>query len=281
LIKRGYPRLIPVQVGRMGDTKSSREDDRPTDMSALPGDAGGGPSGGGLVGYQPLYRQVKAEFVRRIADGRWSPGDMLPSEMHLSADLGVSQGTVRKALDELAAENLVVRQQGRGTFVGRYDEARILFQFFRLKRDDGARLFPESRILDSMRDIARKADVAALGLAIGDPVFRIRRLRSLEAAPVLVETIVVPLKLFKGIESLDLPNNLYGLYADRFGVTVTVSAEKLKAIAAPASTAQVLGLKAGEPLLEVDRVAESIDGQPAEWRVSHCRTDRYHYWART
>src|ERR1700743_3521619 len=99
------------------------------------------------LGFRPLYRQVKDVLVKRIAEGAWAEGGALPSEPDLAADLGVSHGTVRKALDELAAENLVVRRQGKGTYVARHDEERILFQFFKLIPDTGERRFPDSRIL--------------------------------------------------------------------------------------------------------------------------------------
>jgi GntR family transcriptional regulator len=94
------------------------------------------------VGFRPLYRQVKDLLLRRLADGVWQPGQILPSEPEIAANLGVSQGTVRKALDEMTAENLLVRRQGRGTFVARHDEERILFRFFRLQSDTGERQFP-------------------------------------------------------------------------------------------------------------------------------------------
>src|SRR5919202_1506403 len=99
------------------------------------------------LGYRPLYRQVRALLVRRLAEGVWQPGQLLPSEGQLAAELGVSQGTVRKALDALTAERLLVRRQGRGTFVAEHDGERILFHFFKLMPDAGKPSFPESRIV--------------------------------------------------------------------------------------------------------------------------------------
>ena len=108
------------------------------------------------LGFRPLYRQVRDLLVRRIADGIWQAGQPLPSESEIALDLGVSQGTVRKALDEMTAENLVVRRQGRGTYVARHDDARILFQFFKLVPDTGERSFPESRMLETVIGAYRK-----------------------------------------------------------------------------------------------------------------------------
>src|SRR3954467_10464577 len=99
------------------------------------------------LGYRPLYRQVKELLIKRLGDGSWTPGQLLPREPEIAADLGVSPGTVRKALDEMSAESLLVRRQGRGTFVASHDEARILFQFFRMVSDTGVRRFPESRTI--------------------------------------------------------------------------------------------------------------------------------------
>ena len=232
---------------------------------------------GDRLGFRPLYRQAKEVLVGRIAAGSWQPGQILPSEFEIAADLGVSQGTIRKALDEMTAENLLVRRQGRGTFVARHDEERILFQFFKLTRDDGERRFPESRVLDVRVVRASPEARGRLGLATGDKVVQIERVRSLAGIVCVAEGMVLPHRLFPGIESRELPNNLYELYAAAFGVTVARADERLKAVAATARTARHLAVAAGAPLLSVDRVALDVAGAPVEWRVSLCRTDEFHY----
>jgi GntR family transcriptional regulator len=229
------------------------------------------------LGFRPLYRQAKDVLLRRIAEGAWQPGQVLPSEFEIAADLGVSQGTVRKALDEMTAENLLVRRQGRGTFVARHDDERILFQFFKLTRDVGERRFPESRILDVRVVRASPEARTRLGLAAGDKIVQIERVRSLAGVTCVAEGMVLPHKLFPGIEGRDLPNNLYELYAAGFGVTVARANERLKAVAATVRTAKHLDVAPGTPLLSVDRVALDVGGSPVEWRVSLCRTDEFHY----
>ena len=229
------------------------------------------------LGFRPLYRQVKEVLVRRIADGVWAAGGVLPSEPDIATDLGVSHGTVRKALDELAAENLVVRRQGKGTYVARHDEARILFQFFKLIPDTGERRFPDSRILGVE---TREADAEAariLNLRKGARVVAIERVRLLADKVCILERIVLPKVLFPGIEKRELPNNLYELYRAEFGVTIGRATERLKAVAATRREAKHLDVPAGAPLLAVDRTALAIDGGPVEWRVSLCRTDAVHY----
>ncbi len=230
-----------------------------------------------VLGARPLYRQVRDVLVRRIADGTWTAGQVLPSEPDLATDLGVSQGTVRKALDEMTAENLVVRRQGRGTYVARHDDARIMFQFFKLVPDGSEPQFPESRIL-KLSVCKAGADAAKrLAMPAGADTVQIERVRSLAGRACILERIVLPRELFPGIEAHDLPNNLYELYGAAFGVPIGRAGERLKAVAATEEQAKPLDIVAGTPLLSVDRIAYSIDGRPVEWRMSLCRTDAAHY----
>ncbi len=229
------------------------------------------------LGFRPLYRQVRDMLIRRLVDGVWAPGDLLPSEMQLAAELRVSQGTVRKALDAMAAENLVVRQQGRGTFVSRHDDERIMFQFFKIVPDEGERAFPQSRILSVARSEATGEEAAALRTGPGGAVVRMRRLRSIAGRTAIAETIAVPATLFPEIELMELPNNLYGLYTLHFGITISRSEERLKAVAATVQEADLMGLEPGAPVLAITRIAFSLDRTPVEWRRSLCSTEYVHY----
>jgi len=231
------------------------------------------------LGFRPLYRQVRDVLVKRIVDGVWKPGETLPNEFNIATNLGVSQGTVRKALDQLVTEKFVLRRQGKGTFVASHDEARIMFQFFKLVPDSGQGEFPDSLILDVKVAAADKKAAAALALRTSARVVRIERIRSLAGRICIVERILLPRTLFPGIEKRDLPNNLYELYRSDFSVTIVRASEKLKAIAATRREAKHLGLKPGAPLLSIDRTAFAADGRPVEWRVSLCQTDALHYLA--
>jgi GntR family transcriptional regulator len=227
-------------------------------------------------GTRPLYAQVRDLIVRRLVEGQWSPGDVLPSEIELAQEIGVSQGTVRKALDAMAAEHLVVRRHGRGTFVARHDEQRILFQFFKMKPDAGAPAFPESRALSVEIVPAGPEEAQRLSLPPGAPVLRLRRVRSLAGRPAVAETVTVPASLFPGLEK-DIPNNLYGLYATHYGITIAQASENLKAVLLAADDAALLDVAPGTPALLIDRTASALDGTLVEWRVSLCLTDHYHY----
>jgi GntR family transcriptional regulator len=229
------------------------------------------------VGFRPLYRQVKDAFIRRMADNVWPAGFLLPSEGQLAVEMGVSQGTVRKALDELAGENLLVRQQGRGTFVAQHDEKRILFQFFKLVPDDGLARFPESEVLSASVETATEEERIALALAPRAKVARVRRVRAIDGVPLIIETLSLPDELFPKLTETPVPNSLYAFYAERYGVTIAHAREKLKAVALQADDGQILGRPAGHPVLEVRRVALALDARPVEWRVSLCLTDDTHY----
>jgi GntR family transcriptional regulator len=229
------------------------------------------------IGFYPLYQQVREKLLRQLSEGAWPAGAMLPSEQVLAAELGVSPGTVRKALDALAAENLLVRRQGRGTFVARHDEQRILFQFFRLVSDSGERQFPESEVLGVGRAAANRHEQLRLALPARGRVVRIRRVRMLGGRACIAESISLPEALFPGIAERSLPNNLYGLYEEEYGISVARASERLKAVALPRADAALLGVSSATPVLAIDRLAIAIDERPVEWRVSRCLTNHVHY----
>lgn len=228
--------------------------------------------------YRPLYAQVRENLVRRLIDGAWQPGQLIPSEIDLAKELGVSQGTIRKALDAMTAENLLIRRQGRGTFVSEPEESRILFQFYRLVPDSGARSFPNSRILKRSLEAANEVELRELKIPDGGDVIRLERVRTVDEKPMIVETISLSPKRFVGFEDLpDVPNNVYRLYSERWGITIGRAGERLKAIAASKADARELGCTQGAPLLEINRVAYDLEGQPVELRLSRCLTDVVHY----
>lgn len=229
-----------------------------------------------VPGFRPLYRQVRDVLVKRIAEGVWRAGQALPSEPEIAADLGVSQGTVRKALDEMTTEHLVVRRQGRGTFVAKHDDARIMFRFFKLVPDKGERRFPESRVTE----VAVRSDpqaAALLGIDPSEEVLHITRVRSFGGEPCVFERIHLPLGLFPNGAQSEFPNNLYEYYAKEFGITIARASERLKAVAAGERGAAIFGVGVEHPLLSVERLACAIDGRRIEWRVSLCRTEKIHY----
>ena len=231
-----------------------------------------------LTHFLPLYAQVKQHLIQRIVDQVWAPGSALPSEYKLGVELGVSQGTVRKALDEMAAEKLVVRKQGRGTFVSEHTHEQELFHFFRLVDQHDQQYVPTSQVLSVEHSESTEYESKALGLAEGSLITRISRLRLLNGRPAIVETISVPRDLISDFPDRSaMPNSLYRFYQQSHGISVLRAVERIKVVLANDNEADLLGIARDVPLLEVERVAESIDGRLVELRVSRLVTDECRY----
>ncbi|MCG6872899.1 MAG: GntR family transcriptional regulator [Gammaproteobacteria bacterium] len=233
-----------------------------------------------VKGSIPLYMQIKELLVARISGGLWSPGDIIPSEMQLSRELGVSQGTVRKAITELVDKNVLKRKQGRGTFVANHDSQRALFHFFHIADNHGHKLLPDSTTLSCRRKTASRLEATRLQLAAGTTVVHIRRVRTFKGQPTMLETVTLPAKIFGSLgknKACDLPNMLYEMYEKQFSITIHSAEELLRAVAASKREAALLNLSPGAPLLEIERVALTLNRTPIELRISRCNTDRYHY----
>lgn len=226
----------------------------------------------------PLYLQVKQSLLAKMISGEWPAGSILPSEQMLGTQLGVSQGTVRKALDALAAENLVVRRQGKGTFVSQHDQHRTLFQFFKIVDNHGNKKFPETEFCrlvleDSLEDERRKLELS------GDSkVWRLFRHRALGGSVVMIENITLSEEMFPELDVHDpLPNNVYRLYERHYNKTIARAVEQVRAVKASKDEAAVLQCRTGDPLLQIDRLARGLDARPVELRQSVCLTTHFCY----
>ncbi|MBU2582649.1 MAG: GntR family transcriptional regulator [Alphaproteobacteria bacterium] len=229
----------------------------------------------------PLYAQVKARLVARIQTGDWKPGQLIPNEFALADELGVSQGTVRKALGEMTAEQLLVRRQGRGTFVQQHTPESMLFRFFNFHDAVGEPISPETLWAKARVCVAKPAERSRLRLAAGAQVVRISRVRGHGGRPFDHETIVVPHDLFPGLaETPEIPNTLYDHFQQVYAVTVTGGEEKLDAVVAGEREAGWLDVAAGSPLLRVERTMFSFDEKPVEWRLSVCAVANARYAVR-
>ena len=226
---------------------------------------------------KPLYEQVGDLIRRRLVENVYRPGTALPSEIQLAGELGVSQGTVRKAINDLVAEHILFRRQGLGTFVSEHTEHRLLFVYFNVARDDGARMLPKSKILAFRKHTANREEREKLELAVGAKVFRLERLRFFEDDPMMVEYLSVACDLFVDLGGKEpIPDHLYRYYQSAYGITVAKAREELKAVGASETEAKLLGIGTGAPLLLIDRVAMTLEMQPVEWRRTICNTQSYH-----
>jgi len=229
--------------------------------------------------FSPLYRQIKGLMLRALEGGEWRPGEAIPSETELAVRFGVSQGTVRKAIDELAADKLLIRRQGKGTFVASHDDPRAFFRFLRLLRLDGRSEPAVSRPLECWRAKAGSDAAHVLRLAAGDPVIIVRRVLEFSAWPVVLDEIYLPGAVFGGL-SLEMltewDGSLYSLFETHFGVRMIRAEERLRAVAADRLSAEALRVEEGSPLLSVERLSFTYGDKPVEWRrglystAEHC-----------
>lgn len=219
--------------------------------------------------FSPLYRQIKALILQALEAGEWRPGEVIPSEQELAVRFSVSQGTVRKAIDEMAADNLLVRKQGKGTYVASHNDPRALFRFLRLVPMDGDLSHPQSVPLDCWRAKAGQEASRILGIDPGAPIIIMRRLLRFGSKPVVIDEIYLPGEVFQGLSLEVLQNwsgSLYSLFETRFGLRMIRAQERIRAVAADRSAAETLKVVEGTPLLSVERVTYTYGDRPVEWR---------------
>ena len=224
--------------------------------------------------FSPLYQQIKALMMSSLQRAEWRPGEAIPSEIELAARFKVSQGTVRKAIDELAAENLLVRRQGKGTFVATHAEERVQFRFLRLTPDDGVPANMTRHLIDCKRQRAPAEIARALHLRASEPVVRVRRVLASNSKPIVLDDIWLPAQPFKGLTAQRLTEHrgpMYGLFEAEFGVRM------IRAVAADAPSATLLALALGAPLLSVERLSLTYGDQPVELRRGLYTTASHYY----
>lgn len=230
--------------------------------------------------FSPLYRQIKNLMLNALESGEWRPGQAIPSEQELALRFSVSQGTVRKAIDEMAADNLLVRKQGKGTYVASHNDPRALFRFLRLVPIDGDLAHPQSVPLDCWKAKAGNEAARMLGIELGAPVTILRRLLRFSGRPVVVDEIYLPGEIFQGLTMEVLQGahgSLYSLFESRFGVRMIRAEERIRAVAADRMTSETLGVAEGVPLLSVERVTYTYGDRPVEWRRGLYSTADHYY----
>ncbi|MDO9420609.1 MAG: GntR family transcriptional regulator [Herminiimonas sp.] len=227
-----------------------------------------------------LYKEVKRQVLEALAAKEWEPGDVIPPEKQLCIRFGVSVGTLRKAIDELVAENILIRHQGRGTFVALHNRGSHLYRFFNVVRHDSKKFYPTLALKLFEKKKADKTCSEKLGIERNSVIFRFTNLRSLDEKPVLVDRISLPESLFAGLTEAqvrDRPSTLYNLYQSEYGLNIIRIEERVRASLADAELSKLLDVDVGAPLLQIHRVAFSYNDQPVEYRVSYVNTENYEY----
>ena len=238
------------------------------------------PAGAATPSFSPLYQQIKALLVQSLQAGEWQPGQVIPSEVDLAARFKVSQGTVRKAIDEMATDNVLVRRQGKGTFVATHAEESTQYRFLRLTPDDGSSPDLQRRLLECRRMRAPVEVARLLMLKAGEAAVQVRRLLLAGDSPVVLDDLWLPGTLFKGLTAERLEGwrgPMYRLFEAEFAVHMIRAEEKIRALAAGAEEAALLRVPVGTPLLSVERLSFTYGDRPVELRRGLYLTDAHHY----
>ena len=230
--------------------------------------------------YRPLYDQIKVLLTQSLIGGEWRPGEMIPSEIDLAGRFKVSQGTVRKAIDSLAGENILIRRQGRGTFVATHNEEGIKLRFLRLTAANGQKEVLLSELISFTKTKADAKMATMLAIKAGAALIEIKRLLTFSGRPLIYDHIAIPAAPFKGLNATRVEENkgsMYSMYETEYGIRMIRAEERLTAVAANVEVADALNLKPGAPLLSIERVSYTYGDKPMEWRLGLCLTDDHHY----
>jgi GntR family transcriptional regulator len=230
---------------------------------------------------EPRYLEIRRSLVQELSDGRWPVGQAIDSEQRLARRFGVAIGTLRRAVDDLVAEGVLVRRQGLGTFVNRHSRDRLLYYFFHVVPHNGPKLYPEVSLVSFARDRASREERLRLDIPDRSPVIRVRNTLSVGGRVAIVDDITIASARFKGLTEAAFrgrESTIYDLYQERFGQTVARASERLRAVAAPRDIAGLLGVEPASPLLAVRRLALGLHDDPIEWRVSHVHTRDVEYF---
>jgi GntR family transcriptional regulator len=192
----------------------------------------------------------------------------------------VSQGTVRKAIDELAAENILIRRQGKGTFVASHDEEGSQLRFLRLTSTQNNKENLDNHLVSFTKEKATNKIAKSLGVNIGTTVVSIKRVLTFNQKPLILDFIKVPASSFRKLTSemiVEKKGAMYRMYETEFGIQMLRAQEKIRAVAADADTSELLGVKKNTPVLSVERISFTYSDKPIEWRLGLCLTENHHY----
>lgn len=232
------------------------------------------------LNYRPLYEQIKVLITQGLIGGEWQPGDVIPSEMDLAARYKVSQGTVRKAIDSLASENILIRRQGKGTFVATHNEEDVKLRFLRLTAANGQKEVLNNELVGYKKTKADKRKASILQLKASATLIEVKRLLTFSGRPLIYDHIAIPASSFKGLNAARIEQNngsMYSMYETEYGIRMVRAEERLTAVAATGDVAEALHLPEGAPLLSIERVSYTYGDRPMEWRLGLCLTDDHHY----
>lgn len=225
----------------------------------------------------PLYLQVYQILREEIRHGTWKPGEIIPPEPSLITSFGVSRTIIRQALDRLAGEGMIYRQQGRGTFVSHPPLEKEMSGIVSFTEDMKRRgFFPLTRVLLTQILPASSRMNKELSVPPGEPLVRMKRLRLADGEPMSIEDSYLVEKMCPHILEEDFTRlSLRETLKNRYHVFLTRAHQRIRAVAAGEETASLLSVRTLSPLLKVERVSYSRENIPVEFLTIVYRGDRY------
>jgi len=229
---------------------------------------------------QPLYEEVKKKITDSLIKGEWIPGESIPSEVELANKYDVSQGTVRKAIDDLSAESILIRRQGKGTYVATHDEENIQLRFLRLTSNLGLKEKLDNQLVSFSKEKATNKLAKILNITPASTILSLKRILTFNEKPLILDVIKIPAQSFRGLTAemvVEKKGSMYRMYETDFGVRMLRADEKIKAISANFESASLLNVRENSPLLSVERLSYTYDNKPLEWRLGLCISDNHYY----
>jgi GntR family transcriptional regulator len=229
---------------------------------------------------QPLYEKVKKKITASLVEGEWRPGEAIPSETELANVYDVSQGTVRKAIDELSAESILIRRQGKGTYVATHNEENIQLRFLRLTSNFGLKEKLDNHLVSFSKEKATNKLAKVLNINPASTIISLKRVLTFNEKPLILDVIKIPAQSFRGLTAemvIEKKGSMYRMYETDFGVRMLRADEKIRAINANFESASLLNVKENSPLLSVERISYTYENKPLEWRLGLCITDNHYY----
>ena len=229
---------------------------------------------------QPLYEKVKKKITASLVQGEWRPGEAIPSETELANVYEVSQGTVRKAIDELSAESILIRRQGKGTYVATHNEENIQLRFLRLTSNFGLKEKLDNQLVSFSKEKATNKLAKVLNINPASTIISLKRVLTFNEKPLILDVIKIPAQSFRGLTAemvVEKKGSMYRMYETDFGVRMLRADEKIRAINANFESASLLNVKENTPLLSVERISYTYENKPLEWRLGLCITDNHYY----
>jgi len=229
----------------------------------------------------PLYYQIKEQIRGLILSGKLQPGDMIPTEEILSDQLQISRMTVRHALGDLAREGLLTRKRAIGTIVAspRQDLPLFVNRLVGLTEDMSEKgMSVASQVLLHEQQDANFEIRQFLELQPHEPVVLIRRLRSTNNFPLVIENTYHPLKRFPDLLEMDFTNqSIYRFLQERYQTKVHQAQDSFVAGVADADEAKLLEIDDGTPVMRYQRIGIDSNGVPIEFTQSIYRADRFRF----